>query len=244
MAGSVHQQPSHSLAGGGFVLREIAALVIANGDLAEPDVIRQRLAAFAPRWVIAADGGSLHARTLNLHVDVLIGDLDSIQPAQAERLRADGAQIIPHPPGKDETDLELALLQACALGASEIVVLGAVGGRLDMTLSNVMLLLHPNLRRAQVVLWHGRQTAFVLRSPGGSIPARYGDGVSLIPLGGDAIGVRTRGLAFPLNGEVLHMSAARGVSNVATDEQACVAFEHGALLVVVRPDAGSTDAES
>jgi thiamine pyrophosphokinase len=225
-------------------LSETTALVIANGDLAEPDAIRPRLAGLAPRWVIAADGGARHALTLGLHVDVLIGDLDSIEPAQAERLRAEGAQVIAHPPGKDETDLELALLQARALGAGEIVVLGAVGSRLDMTLSNVLLLLHPTLRPAQVVLWHGRQTAFVVLPPGSKIPARSGDGVSLIPLAGDALGVRTQGLAFPLNGETLHLAAARGLSNVATDNRVRFTFNQGALLVVVRPDAGGSDAES
>ena len=213
------------------------ALVLANGDLAEPDVIRQRLGDLASRWVIAADGGSTHAQTLGLHVDVLIGDLDSVEGPSVERLRADGAQIVRHPPGKDETDLELALLKARDLGATDIVVLGAVGSRLDMTLSNVMLLLHPALYPAQVALWHGRDTAFVVRPPGGEIPARAGDGVSLIPLAGDAAGVSTKGLAFTLDDETLQVAAARGVSNVVTHERARVTLTHGALLVVVRPEA-------
>ena len=214
---------------------ETTALVIANGDLPDPEHIRQRLAGLAPRWVIAADGGSRHARTLGLHVDVLIGDLDSLEAAQVEQLRVDGVQVVTHPPDKDETDLELALLHARQLGAMDIVVLGAVGSRLDMTLANVMLLLHPDLRPARVALWHGRDTVFVLHPPGGEFPAHAGDGVSLIPLDGDAAGVRTTGLAFPLNGETLRRAAARGVSNVVADAPARVYLERGALLVVIRP---------
>jgi thiamine pyrophosphokinase len=210
------------------------ALVLANGELNEPDVIRQRLGALRARWVIAADGGSAHAQALGLHVDWLIGDLDSIEGPVVERLRAGGAQIVHHPAAKDETDLELALLKACDLGAAEIVVLGAVGNRLDMTLSNMMLLLHPALHTAQVAVWHGRETAFLLRPPGGEVPARTGDRVSLVPLAGDAAGVRTEGLAFPLDGETLRMAAARGVSNVVSHEPARVSLEAGALLVVVR----------
>jgi len=218
-------------------LSRSTALVLANGDLAEPDVIRKRLGHLPARWVIAADGGCAHARTLDLHVDVLIGDLDSIEGPSVERLRSDGAQIIRHPPGKDETDLELALLKARDLGAAEIVVLGAIGNRLDMTLSNVMLLLHPAFQPAQVALWHGRETAFVLRPPGGEVPARKGDGVSLVPLAGNAAGVSTEGLAFPLNDETLQVAAARGVSNVVTYEPPRVRLAHGALLVVIRPQA-------
>lgn len=216
-------------------MSDTTALVIANGDLAEPEDIRKRLAGLAPRWIIAADGGSRHARTLGLHVDVLIGDLDSVDPAQVAYLRADGAQVVTHPPDKDATDLELALLQARQLGAMDIVILGAVGSRLDMTLASVMLLLHPDLRPAQVALWHGRDTAFVLRPPGGELPAQAGDGVSLIPLDGDAAAVRSAGLAFPLDGETLRRAAARGVSNVVADAPARVSLERGALLVVIRP---------
>jgi thiamine pyrophosphokinase len=219
------------------ILDETTALVIANGDLAEPEAIRQRLAGLAPRWVIAADGGSRHAWTLGLHVDILIGDLDSIEPQQAERLHNDGAQIVAYPPDKDETDLELALLQARDLGASRIIILGALGSRLDMTLANIMLLLHPSLRAAQVMLWHGRQTAFVLRPPGDGILAQPGDGVSLIPLSGDAAGVRTEGMAFPLDGETLRLAAARGVSNIVISERPRVQLARGTLLVVVRPGA-------
>lgn len=214
---------------------DTTALVIANGDLIEAEALSRRLAGLAPRWIIAADGGCRHARRLGLRVDVLIGDLDSIEPEELPQLRAEGTQVISHPPDKDQTDLELALHHARALGASEIVVLGAIGDRLDMTLSNVLLLLHPSLRNIYVQLWHGSETAFVLRPPGGEIPGAIGDGVSLIPLAGDAAGVHTEGLAFPLAGETLKGTESRGVSNVVTSSPARVRLAEGTLLVVLRP---------
>ena len=47
---------------------------------------------------------------------------------------------------KDESDTELAVLAAIELGAREIVVVGALGGRrLDHALANLGLLAHPAL---------------------------------------------------------------------------------------------------
>ena len=50
-----------------------------------------------------------------------------------------GVEILRHPRDKDETDLELAILTALKRNPKEIIVLGAFGKRLDMTLANVLL---------------------------------------------------------------------------------------------------------
>ena len=51
---------------------------------------------------------------------------------------------------KDETDLELALLAAVDMGADEIKVIAALGGRLDHTLANLSLLALPQLEGIRV----------------------------------------------------------------------------------------------
>ena len=70
---------------------------------------------------------------------------------------------------------------------------------------------------------------------GGSaeVRGRSGDTVSLIPLVGDALGVRTTGLEYPLSGETLVFGATRGVSNLLLGETALVSLESGLLLCVV-----------
>ncbi|MEZ4581030.1 MAG: hypothetical protein R3A10_05170 [Caldilineaceae bacterium] len=49
-----------------------------------------------------------------------------------------------HPTGKDQTDLELALERAIRDGAPDILLLGALGGRLDQTLANLLILAQRN----------------------------------------------------------------------------------------------------
>jgi len=211
------------------------AIVLANGSLTDAPRLRARLQGWAGAAVIAADGGLAHAQALGLTVGTVVGDLDSLDPPTRARLQRDDVRLEHHPAEKDETDLELALLTAVRQGADAIAILGAWGGRLDMSIANLLLLLHPALAGIRVELWDGDQTAWVLRPPGGEVGGSPGDTLSLIPLGEEATGVTTAGLAYPLRGETLPIGPARGVSNVLEAAQASVRLTAGALLAIHSP---------
>ena len=191
------------------------------------------------RWVrpgdlvIGADGGAAQALAWGLTPDLVIGDMDSLPDAARAGLEANGRAFIVHPRAKDETDLELALTYAVDRGFDDIIILGALGGRLDHTLANVLLLALPRLAGAQVRIVDGGQVALLAR-PGRPVTlhGQPGDLVSLLPLGGDASGVTTAGLAWPLDGDTLPFGASRGVSNEMTAPLARVQVEAGHLLVV------------
>jgi thiamine pyrophosphokinase len=211
------------------------ALILANGPIDDPDVIRARLSAWKDARVIAADGGQRYASELGLRLDALVGDLDSTDPAAVERIRSHDTAVARFPAQKDETDLELALLHAARDRAEAIAVIGATGGRLDMTLANVLLLLHPLLAHIDVQLWKDNQTAWVLRPPGGAIQGQAGDTLSLLPLGGDATGITSEGLAYRLEDASLSLGPARGVSNELVDSTARIRMLSGVLIVVHTP---------
>ncbi|MEE8308188.1 MAG: thiamine diphosphokinase [Gammaproteobacteria bacterium] len=204
-------------------------VIIANGD--PPDKETAQRHAQRADLLLAADGGAVHALALGLSPDVVIGDLDSLDSEQQTQLYAAGARFIVHPADKDETDLELALLHAAAQGAKSIVVLGALGGRLDQTLANVLLLTLPALVGRDARLVDGAQTAFVIRDEA-VISGKPGDTVSLIPLGGGARGVMTTGLKYPLDDGALPFGPALGISNEMTAERARVRVRAGLLLCV------------
>ncbi|MGF1505143.1 MAG: thiamine diphosphokinase [Chloroflexi bacterium] len=206
-------------------------LVIANGNLVDVQTCRQRIGEWQPDLVIGVDGGTRHAFTLGLHPDVIVGDLDSL-PEQD--LPAD-VRIERSPAEKDETDLELALLYARRQQAAETVLIGALGGRLDMSLANLLLLTQPALNDMHIQVWYGTQTARLIRPPGQSIPAAPGDTLSLIPLVGDALRVTTHGLKYPLNDEPLHYGPARGISNIFTHASAAISLQEGLLFAVHTP---------
>ena len=114
-------------------------VVVAGGGVVDERSLRGQTLLGAAA-VIAADGGVDLAHALGLHVDVVVGDLDSASPAGLARAEAAGARIVRHPAEKDATDLELALDEAVALDPRRIVVVGGAGGRLDHLLGGLLLL--------------------------------------------------------------------------------------------------------
>lgn len=205
-------------------------LIIANGEL----TTRMDAPPFDHAFdrIIAVDGGHHHCQRLDLVPDILIGDLDSLTEDDLESPQLSETTIIPYPPAKDEIDLELALMHAVDIGAKEITVLAALGGRIDMTLANLGLLIHPRLTNVQIDFWHNGQRIWLIRPPGSEIKGKEGDTLSLLPFYGEARGIQTSNLRYPLLNEDLPVGPARGLSNVLDADSAHIALKSGALLAI------------
>jgi thiamine pyrophosphokinase len=218
------------------------ALVVADGDVP----LRSALDAAWPGWdsgatdVLAADGGYARARALALEPTLLVGDMDSLDPDLLAAAETAGTPVLRASADKDESDTELALLEAVRRGATRITVLGALGGpRVDHALSNVWLLAHPGLAGVDVTLLDARSRVVLVSAPGPAgapvrrlLPGPSGAVVSLLPLGGDVTGITTVGLRYPLHDEPLVTGPARGLSNVRVASHAAVTVRRGRLLVV------------
>lgn len=206
------------------------ALIVANGDLTAWERIPpERL---TTELVIAVDGGWQHCQTLGISVDALIGDFDSLPDTAINRLQGTAIKLIQHPPQKDEIDLELALMYAVEQGAIEMTILAGLGGRFDMSMANISLMLHPRLRDVPIEFWHHGQKIWLIQPPGDEIVGETGDTVSLLPFGAEVCGIQTTNLAYPLENERLQLGRARGLSNVLTANTATVSLESGVLLAV------------
>jgi CheY-like chemotaxis protein len=83
-------------------------LVFANGDLDDGPAVQAALASPAPRMVIAADGGLRHVLALDLAPDLVIGDMDSVDPVLLTQVESRGARVKRFPVDKDDPD-QLAL---------------------------------------------------------------------------------------------------------------------------------------
>ena len=207
----------------------MTVLIFANGIIEDVEWIRPYLPTATA--IIAADGGTRHLYRLNYAPDIIIGDQDSLDDEYQQWLKQSGIQFITYPTAKDETDLELALLYAVEHFDEEILVFGTLGGRLDQTLANVLLLTHPQLNGRIVKLITASETAWIVTHQT-TIHGKIGDIVSLIPLGGDAHIKTTSGLQWPLNDDVLTFGLARGISNILTQPTATLELHSGTLLCI------------
>ncbi len=206
------------------------AVIFANGQLS--DLAAARAALRPGDRIVAADGGLAHLDRLGQRPHVIVGDLDSAAPGVVEALAAAGVRVERFPARKDETDLELALRLAAAEGADDILIFGALGGRWDQTLANLLLLAHPDFRRLRIRLLDGAQQIYLIQHHA-QIEGQPGDTVSLVALRGDAHGVTTHGLEYPLDRGTLPFGSTLGISNVLVDSHASVTVEDGLVACVV-----------
>lgn len=178
--------------------------------------------------VVAADSGYDHAVAAGFRVDVLVGDLDSIT-----------TEVLPthviverFPEDKDATDLELAMTRVAAESPDRIVVVGGGGGRVDHELATASLLCSDLWADIEIDWVTDRGWAHVIHRRR-VIHGDVGSIISLIPMGGPAVGVYTKGLRWPLQGATLGSGTTHGVSNEYIGPVADVRLASGCLLAVV-----------
>jgi thiamine pyrophosphokinase len=206
-------------------------IIFANGEL--PDRTKARSLIQSDDYIICADGGTRHALALDLKPDLIIGDMDSAEREQLQRLREDGVSLELFPHDKNETDLELAINRAVELNPDQILILAALGGRLDQTLANIALLSDHRVSKFDIRLDDGVEQAFLCRDQV-DLRGKRGDLVSLIPWGGAVGNVQTTSLKWPLRKETLYPDRTRGISNEMLGESASISIGSGLLLIVHR----------
>jgi thiamine pyrophosphokinase len=198
--------------------------VVAAGAAVAP------VAATPAEFLICADGGLRVAREAGRDVDLVVGDLDSATDTDLAAAREAGTRIERHPGAKDESDLELAMAAAMAEGAGAITVHLADGGRLDHQLANLMVLSSRRWRSARIDAWVGADRLWVVHDRI-RLPLAVGDPVAIQAVAGVAE-VTTRGVAYPLDGETLDPSQARGIANEVVSVPAEVRVDGGVVLVI------------
>lgn len=201
-------------------------LIFASGDPPPVDLVEDLPVADS---TIAADGGYDNAVDLGIKVDVVVGDLDSLD-----------ADILPHhvmverhPKEKDATDLELALELAISQSPDRIVIVGGSGGRIDHELANASVICSPRWDAAGEIDWISRRGRAHVVTSHRSIHGDVGSTITLLPIGGPAVGINTRGLKWNLEDETLEVGSGRGVSNELASPVADVRVSRGRLLAVL-----------
>jgi thiamine pyrophosphokinase len=202
-------------------------IIFANGDL--PNLEKARTLLHDDDFIIAADGGTRHALALGLVPNIIIGDLDSL-PSTFD-LRTFNGEVLQFSKDKNETDLELAIQHALTLNPEQIIILAALGGRLDQTIGNIALILGPS---SSVLRLDDSIEEVFFCHDNCEINGAVGDIVSLIPWQGEVTGVVSTNLKWPLRNETLYPQKTRGISNEMLGNKAAVQISSGLLLVIHR----------
>ncbi|MFA7467102.1 MAG: thiamine diphosphokinase [Desulfotomaculaceae bacterium] len=183
--------------------------------------------------VICVDGGARYAAALELIPDIIIGDMDSLDHKELDRLVGLGAAVREYPPDKDDTDTALAMAEALSGSPEEIIIVGALGTRFDHSLANVHLLCVALDRgvKARII---NEYNEISLVSPHASalLDGRPGDLFSLLPLTEQVTGVNVKGVRWPLENATFRIGNPYGVSNRLAEGKVDISVSSGLLLLI------------
>ncbi len=200
------------------------ALIVLGGDAPAAPLLAEEMQ--KADFIIAADSGMDAFDAAGLQPDLLVGDMDSIDRAVLERYEGGEERLSCI---KDDTDGVHALDVALERGAEQVTILGALGGRLDHALGNLMLLVRAHQHGAKAeILADGVRIVRVDKEE--VLRHAQGDTVSILPLG-HAQGVTLTGFYYSLTDGMLASDYPLGISNVVTEEEAVVQVKDGDLIL-------------
>ncbi len=176
-------------------------------------------------YFIYCDKGLINRDLLGFKPGLAVGDFDSVPVP-------DGIESVVFPPEKDDTDALCGIKEGEKRGYKDFLIIGALGKRIDHTLSNIYLLDYLYSHKLDGVIADGNCYLKIVSDNGVVVKkgCRY---FSLLALFGKAEGIDIKGAKYNLMDGTIDSCYQYGVSNEVEDEEAVIRVEKGRLLLCV-----------
>lgn len=187
-------------------------------------------------YLIGADHGAQFLLEQGFTPNISIGDFDSVSSEQLSNIKLKSDKLLSFDAiDKDYTDTELSFLHALEQGGSEIILLGALGTRMDHSIANIQLLslAHRQGVKASIIDEHNR---IELMSDQLHVKRDHYHYISLLPYSDTVTGITLDGFKYPLHDATISKGQAIGVSNELIDETGTITISSGLLLVIQSND--------
>lgn len=191
------------------------AVIILNGECRSLEYLN--FLCKSADFVICADGGYEYAKKAGVNVNLVVGDFDSCDIPE-------GVEILVFPPEKDFSDGELAANIAKDKGFDEIILTCALGGRMDHSVSNLMLL------DDKVCIFENKEKIFSVDKTL-TLCERSGTVFSIIPAEPSVVSIK--GAKYPLENKEIFWGSSLTLSNETLDEETVVNVTKGKILLFI-----------
>lgn len=182
-------------------------------------------------FVICADGGYDNAVKFGIVPDIAMGDFDTINSGKIKN-----CDVRIYPPEKDDTDTMIAVKTALEMGYDEIIITGALGGRLDHTIANIQTLMYITEHNAHGTIIGDSDIAAIQKNSECKYDKINGYTFSMFSMISRSDGITTSGLKYNLKNGFLENSFPLGVSNEIIGESCNVEVKNGILLIIFSKD--------
>jgi thiamine pyrophosphokinase len=201
-------------------------LILAGGKEVSKDTLMNYVE--EAELIIGVDKGAETALKYNVKLDLIIGDFDSINE---NLLSSKSIEKIKYPVDKDKTDLELALDYISKKNYDNILVLNALGNRIDHTLGNIFLLERYNFRDIKII--DDTSEILILDEKDLVLRNKKGYLLSIIPISRKIEIEKIEGAKYPLRNSVVKRSSTLCISNLIKKEICCISIKTGKAFIVI-----------
>ena len=174
--------------------------------------------------------------------DYIVGDFDSVRKEVVDYYRNEThVGIREYNPVKDASDTEIAIRLAMTLGGTDLVILGATGGRIDHLWANVQSLSIPFKAGVHAEILDSRNRILLLGEGETHLKKSeaYGPYFSVFPLGTEVYGFTIEGAKYPLQDHVLTPYDSLCVSNEIAEDEVVIRFTTGIVILMETRDRAS-----
>jgi thiamine pyrophosphokinase len=201
------------------------ALILANGKPPSRQLFKKYISSID--IFICADGGANAALRFKSKPDLIIGDLDSVFKETLHKFKkADIKQLR----DQNSTDLEKALAAAIKMNCTGIIVLGAIGGRLDHAIGNLSAL--SKYSRQAKIKFIDDTGEFIPIIHSAKLILPTGTLISLLPIS-RCSGIITKGLKWNLKNDFLQFGIRESTSNVVISSPVTIKVKKGNLVAFI-----------
>lgn len=205
------------------------ALIVTNGQINDLDYLNKII--LSHDYVICVDGAARYLHRIQKKPDLMVGDMDSVHEVDMIWIESSLTPVNRYETRKDFTDTELAIEVALDKNPELITIVGAVGSRLDHSLSNIFLL--KKIADAGVegqiddgdfevlYLWKDKQLNW-----------KRGEVVSFVPTSESEIRVTLEGFEYPLFEKRMTQGTSLCISNVVKKDNPIIKIVGGGLLAI------------
>lgn len=233
---------------------DLQAIIIAGGSFSEKALINYKLiSAFSVKKaiIICVDSGLNNFERIKKEPfgdfggiefekpDFLIGDFDSCKFSKEEIQRKyPNLNWVELNPIKDFTDNEVALDVAVSEGATEIIMFGVTGSRMDHTMTNILLMEKYEKMGIKICAVDDNNIImpFTMENHEYTIPGVENHYVSIIALSESLEGINSKGMEYELSDRRIERTSSLGVSNRVISEEGRISFKKGKGVLILSRD--------
>lgn len=184
-------------------------------------------------YIIAVDKGLQVLNKLEIEPDYIIGDFDSISK---KILNNYNKNIIKLNKEKDYTDTHMALKLAIEIGSNDIIIIGAIGTRIDHTLANIHILKEAMEKKISCKIVNEKNKIFLINKNTIIERDENYNYLSIIPLTTRATKITLKGFKYLLENADLSIGQSIGISNEQIEKEAQIDLKTGILIIIYSKD--------